>query len=284
MSSDEDDYMSAAFVVDSPAKDIRPGLIHNRQQQRSHDIKKQKELRDAQTREQQRPVKVIEAERREEGLKEALGADNKGFALLQKMGYKPGTGIGKSGSGTVDPIPLHLKSDRQGLGRAAAIEELKQAKRMIRAKKQQSAKSEEVSVEQFRARLKQKSDQRLLEIDLFKSQKACHQLDVDGGYTEPAEPWFWPKQKTPEKSDDQDTKEKCDETSHGEKSSRVQPDGSESEDEKEEEEDEFEVSEKMEMLTKYLRSTYCYCIWCCVKFDDDKDMQNECPGPSRDDH
>lgn len=80
----------------------------------------------------------------------------------------------------MDPIPLHLKTDRQGLGRAAAIEELKESKRRIRAMKQESAKSVEVSVEQFRARLKQRSDQRLMEIDLFKSQKACHQLDTDG--------------------------------------------------------------------------------------------------------
>lgn len=84
------------------------------------------------------------------------------------------------GVGCVDPIPLQLKSDRQGLGRAAAIQELREAKRQIRAKKQEASQNGEVSVEQFRARLKQKSDQRLIEIDLFKSQKACHQLDTEG--------------------------------------------------------------------------------------------------------
>ena len=39
----------------------------------------------------------MEAEKREEGLNKSLDATNKGFALLQKMGYKPGDGIGKSG-------------------------------------------------------------------------------------------------------------------------------------------------------------------------------------------
>ena len=39
----------------------------------------------------------MEAEKREEGLSKSLDVTNKGFALLQKMGYKPGDGIGKSG-------------------------------------------------------------------------------------------------------------------------------------------------------------------------------------------
>lgn len=42
-------------------------------------------------------TQVLEAEKRDEGLGKSLDASNKGFALLQKMGYKPGEGIGKSG-------------------------------------------------------------------------------------------------------------------------------------------------------------------------------------------
>ena len=41
--------------------------------------------------------KVLEAEKRESGLNQALGAENKGFSLLSKMGYKPGMAIGKKG-------------------------------------------------------------------------------------------------------------------------------------------------------------------------------------------
>ena len=48
--------------------------------------------------------KVLETEKREEGLQKSLGADNKGFALLAKMGYKPGMGIGKEGK-----LKLNLK-------------------------------------------------------------------------------------------------------------------------------------------------------------------------------
>lgn len=33
-----------------------------------------------------KPVKVLEAEKREEGLNTAISSGNKGFAMLQKMG------------------------------------------------------------------------------------------------------------------------------------------------------------------------------------------------------
>ena len=44
-----------------------------------------------------KPVRVLEKEKREDGLKKSLTSSNKGFAMLQRMGYKPGTAIGKTG-------------------------------------------------------------------------------------------------------------------------------------------------------------------------------------------
>lgn len=41
-------------------------------------------------------IKVLEEMRRQEGLEKAIDSNNKGFSLLQKMGYKPGLGIGKN--------------------------------------------------------------------------------------------------------------------------------------------------------------------------------------------
>jgi len=42
-------------------------------------------------------MKELEEQRRQEGLEKAIDSSNKGFSLLQKMGYKPGLGIGKNG-------------------------------------------------------------------------------------------------------------------------------------------------------------------------------------------
>lgn len=47
---------------------------------------------------QQNPsTKAVEAEQRNLGLNNALTSENKGFRLLEKMGYKPGMAIGKKG-------------------------------------------------------------------------------------------------------------------------------------------------------------------------------------------
>lgn len=40
----------------------------------------------------------------------------KGFQLMMKMGYTPGTGLGRSGEGMKYPIPICDKQNRYGLG------------------------------------------------------------------------------------------------------------------------------------------------------------------------
>ena len=40
--------------------------------------------------------------------------NTRGRALLMKMGWKPGEGIGKDGQGTLEPLMLDVKSDRKG--------------------------------------------------------------------------------------------------------------------------------------------------------------------------
>jgi len=93
-------------ILISSAQDVRPGLILKRSQQREHEILKKRLKTDLENRNAHRPARVVEAERREEGLQSAISSSNKGFALLQKMGYKPGTGIGKTGIVTSSMVPL----------------------------------------------------------------------------------------------------------------------------------------------------------------------------------
>jgi len=47
----------------------------------------------------------------------AIPEYNVGYKLLIKMGWKQNTGLGKSGSGIVDPIRIDLKEDKLGLGK-----------------------------------------------------------------------------------------------------------------------------------------------------------------------
>lgn len=51
---------------------------------------------------------------REEGLARPVGG--LGLALLQKMGYKEGTGLGASGTGIAEPLAVEMRDHRSGLG------------------------------------------------------------------------------------------------------------------------------------------------------------------------
>ncbi|XP_023243112.1 G patch domain-containing protein 11-like [Centruroides sculpturatus] len=90
---DEIDYMSDNLL--SNCSDVRPGLIHSQSVKRKHKIER-KQL-EANKKSFTKPLKKLEEERRLEGLNSALTSNNKGFELLQKMGYKPGMVIGKEG-------------------------------------------------------------------------------------------------------------------------------------------------------------------------------------------
>ncbi|KAJ3117044.1 G patch domain-containing protein 8 [Phlyctochytrium bullatum] len=57
------------------------------------------------------------------GLEVPLNSGNLGFRLLQKMGWKQGLGLGKDGSGRVDPVPIHQKFDTSGVGKDTQMNE-----------------------------------------------------------------------------------------------------------------------------------------------------------------
>ncbi|XP_066598730.1 G patch domain-containing protein 11 [Prorops nasuta] len=253
--SDEEDYMSDKFLL-SCEKDTTSSLIHRRADRREFELeKKRTDLKD-----KTKSNKVVEHEKREEGLSSAISSNNKGFAMLMKMGYKPGQGIGKDESGIVEPISITVKADKNGLGKTLIKNTL--------AKRSVNEKLEHVNMKDFRERLAQKKLEQSINSDLFKSQKVCEQLDSQNS-KEALEKWFWPSVVK--------TKEIEDAKNVGD---------TENQDEEEDSEDDelLSSSEKLEILTKYLRETYCYCIWCGIKYNDDDDLTDSCPGATREDH
>ncbi|XP_014272647.1 G patch domain-containing protein 11 [Halyomorpha halys] len=258
MSDEEFDYMSDAFLVESAEKDIRPGLIHSRSVKRNVELSKKREKANQVNKDKYKPTKIIEKEKLQDGLQTPLSSENKGFAMLQKMGFKPGSGLGKTGEGRSEPIPVDIKTDRVGLGVKAHIAEIRAA----RAKKFRKAKESAPSFEDYRARIIEEANERQAGIDLYKSQRVCCSLDTKENVISPLEEWFWPIDKSQkETSEDEEENE-----------SEI------------EEEIPLTVQDKLEMITVYLRRTYFYCIWCGTRYDDEKDLQNECPGPTRNDH
>ncbi|XP_062503644.1 G patch domain-containing protein 11-like [Corticium candelabrum] len=86
----DDDYMSDAFL----AKTVRPGLVFSRITARKYDMQRKKIESDTETRKSP-SLRAKEEERRNEGLSTEIGEGNKGFALLKKMGYLEGCGLGR---------------------------------------------------------------------------------------------------------------------------------------------------------------------------------------------
>lgn len=74
---------------------MRPGLLFSHSSKRQAQMEKRKSAKDSANQHRFKSTKKIQEERLEEGLSTAISQSNKGFSLLQKMGYKPGTSLGK---------------------------------------------------------------------------------------------------------------------------------------------------------------------------------------------
>uniref|UniRef100_A0A2K6MCS6 G patch domain-containing protein 11 n=1 Tax=Rhinopithecus bieti TaxID=61621 RepID=A0A2K6MCS6_RHIBE len=222
--AEEEDYMSDSFI--NVQEDIRPGLPMLRQIREAR--RKEEKQQEANLKNRQKSLKEEEQERRDIGLKNALGCENKGFALLQKMGYKSGQALGKSGGGIVEPIPLNIKTGKSGIGHEASLKR----------------KAEE-KLESYRKKIhmktKLKKNEMKLEGDLRRSQRAC-QLD---NIQVPREAWYWLRLEE-ETEEDEEEKEQ---------------------DEDEYKSEDLSVLEKLQILTSYLREEHLYCIWCGTAYE-----------------
>ncbi|XP_051469210.1 G patch domain-containing protein 11 isoform X1 [Apus apus] len=260
---EEEDYMSDLFIK----QDVRPGLPMVRRVKEA--IQKEEKQKEANEKNRQKSIKEEEKERRDLVLKSALGNENKGFALLQKMGYKSGQALGKSGEGIVEPIPLNIKTGRSGLGhdelkKRKAEEKLENYRQKLHMKKQ----ANEQAADDFRVRFKNKQEERKMEGDLRKSQRACQQLDVQNGIDVPKETWYWIEPEEEDKNEE-DKEDACASS-------------------------DLSVSEKLQILTAYLREQHFYCIWCGTTYEagitfsaypvDSEDLSSNCPGDSAADH
>ncbi|XP_026641841.1 G patch domain-containing protein 11 [Microtus ochrogaster] len=249
--AEEEDYMSDSFI--NVQEDIRPGVPMLRQIREAR--RKEEKQQEANLKNRQKSVKEEERERRDVGLKNALGCENKGFALLQKMGYKSGQALGKSGDGIVEPIPINVKTGIYNL----LISVLSNNNLDWFAYYRIGTLLYNPSL--LRMRLKSKQDELRLEGDLRRSQRACQQLDTQKNIQVPREAWYWIR---PEEETEEEEEEEQDEDEYT------------SED--------LSVLEKLQILTGYLREEHLYCIWCGTAYEDKEDLSSNCPGPTSADH
>ncbi|TDG42779.1 hypothetical protein AWZ03_010791 [Drosophila navojoa] len=264
MSEEEDDYMSDKFL--SGLQDVRPSLVNNRAKKRlirvetkqAENSKRQREAANAST---------VNNALLQESLNKPIAADNKGFQLLAKMGYKAGSGLGKQADARIEPIGISIKNDRGGLGREAAIAELAAKRQELRLRKAGIQSVEEISTEAYRRRATQKAEERKLNYDIRRCQQTCESLDLAAGVREPDLDFFWPPkpiEPSAEEEEDESVEKRA-----------------ESEDEKEEL---YSGAEQLELLTSYLRTAYTFCYWCGTHYESIEDLESNCPGETRDEH
>ncbi|XP_018496027.1 G patch domain-containing protein 11 [Galendromus occidentalis] len=261
---EEDDYMSDKIL--QKIEDVRPGVPMKKNQEREFQVSKRKAELNRLNRFKKRHV--LEEEQRKEGLSKPIDESNKGFALLSKMGFKPGMSLGTQSTSSpepalVAPIEVKMKTDgRGGLGMAAKKEE--SAKERLQKHLEEASKRDcSKMAKNFRKDKQSQYDDRALRGDVQKSQRACRQLELELGLTRPKKKHFWPPQ--PEEDDDQE-------------SSDVNDDDSPNDDEPADE------SEVLRDLTHHLRFQYFYCIWCGCKYEDSDDLEKSCPGDCREAH
>jgi hypothetical protein len=141
----------------------------------------------------QLPAHELETQRREEALSTStLTAENKGFGLMLKMGYKTGETLGKAtttlttgsrvAAASIEPIRVVLKSDRLGLGQAEErkrkVEEIEQLRKRFKSKS--NGEDERRALESDYLKRKKLSFQlRKLRHNLHKCQRVCFQLDSE---------------------------------------------------------------------------------------------------------
>jgi len=275
-SDDEDDYMSDKFLLALEKNDTRPGLSSKQNQKKPGNVSKPKIVA---------PViskKKLESMNREKGLQTSLTSNNKGFAMLQKMGYKPGMGIGKQEKGRVEPISIEVKAGRSGLGVDSENKRKIKQLDLWRAKRKKESETRATS---FQSRMSDKYTEKSAERDLRTAQKACLQLDQQQGLGEPGESFFWPESFLPSFDLEDEEEEGLPDSNPNVTCAYLDSD-----------EDEVEEppapdvnsllsdAEKLEVVTRYMRNTYKYCIWCGTKFDSTDDLNSNCPGNSANAH
>eukprot|EP01134_Creolimax_fragrantissima_P006245 CFRG6245T1 len=182
-SSDEEDYMSTTFLADlekNAGPDTKGGRLGNTAVQRQ----KRKAAAEALAREvRQRPIPVLEHERRTQALNTPLDSTNKGFNMLRKMGYKPGNALGKEGgidgAGLKEPIGIEIIKRRNGLGmgvREKEEERKKQDRDM--AEIRQRSHNELALRGDFQSRLRQQRREKRTISDLRASCRVCEDMDT----------------------------------------------------------------------------------------------------------
>ncbi|XP_021642324.1 uncharacterized protein LOC110636790 isoform X1 [Hevea brasiliensis] len=99
---------------------------------------------------------------------------NIGFKLLQRMGYNPGSSLGKEGSGRAEPVGIEIRRTRVGIGREDPHKEKRKREELEAERK---TRKEEALVAEFGSRQKSQWRSRRVVVNFRKAKAALDQLE-----------------------------------------------------------------------------------------------------------
>lgn len=243
-----DDYMSDTFLEE--AASVRPGLVRG-VGKRKLEAHKQHVITVREAKEEAKARKNSAKDQLLKGMQTTvISEDNPGFKMMKMMGYKEGSGLGKEGDGRAEPITVDPFKDRSGLGKGSEQKERVAKKLKLEQDRLESYKrNEAVLLRQYRLNKSNEAVARQALSSVRKCQVICRQMDEQLDIV-PSETWFWPNVLD---EDDEDYYE---------------PD----------------PQEILPHLSRYLRTTHYYCLWCGVKYSNDTDLTKNCPGELQSHH
>eukprot|EP01121_Diplochlamys_sp_Union-15-3_P018074 TRINITY_DN6502_c0_g1_i1.p1 TRINITY_DN6502_c0_g1~~TRINITY_DN6502_c0_g1_i1.p1 ORF type:complete len:253 (+),score=55.27 TRINITY_DN6502_c0_g1_i1:41-760(+) len=207
----------------------------------------------------QKPLKQLEVESREKGLNEPIPETNKGFKLLEKMGYKKGMGLGRQGTGIIDPLSLEIKTSKTGLGKddfKKKQEELfKIRNKLIDKQKETQRRKVELS---YNDRMRSKFEDKKSISHVTQLISISKQLDIQEN-----------KSDNPLMVEFDELEKEDNPISLREYLEVMEP--------------EVRAKKLIDFL-EYLRSTYKYCYFCGTKYDSQEELNEKCPGLLEDVH
>lgn len=115
-----------------------------------------------------------EDERTMASIEAPISESNIGFKLLKQMGYKPGSALGKEGSGRAEPVGLEIRRSRAGIGREDPHKEKRKMEEMWVESKR---RKEELMREEFGYRQKEQWRSKRVVVNFHKAKAALDQLE-----------------------------------------------------------------------------------------------------------
>lgn len=207
-------------------------------------------------RENPKPKQLIQQEELDKSLSTKISSTNKGFKMLQKMGFEPT-------KSTQEPLTFQLKNDKLGIGNNLFKYEtiLEKREKEIKYSKKQG---------KFLTEQARKYHEKICKKDLIKMRNQVRKLDERNGQKKNI---YWPP--------DEDVPCGID----GYSETVAIPNGdSPSVDQAGLSIENLSVEDVLYLVNNYLREQYFYCLYCGEMYKNIDDLNENCPGKERDDH